>query len=351
MKRYCRVTAVMVMISALAAAAWAEDAVRGWRGNWMGRFPDATPVTTWGYAPKSPAHGLKYRARKPKPGDPGADAKLVYTGDVAHWLLLGPFTAKDPAAALDESFVGDETQVQPDAGDKPKALSGVEGVGEAAWTLLEPIDYRDNFTPEEIHKQRYGAYALGWTSRSVKLPGKGVGYAHAYLHAETAGKILLLINHADGMKAWVNGKEVYREPRARMNFYFYEMDHALIRLTVPEPCARFEVTLNAGWNRLLVKVARKDASPEFNMRVTVPEGTPYESRNVRWTAPLPSWSNATPVVVGDRVFVTSEPDELVCVNRADGRILWRRANTIVDALSAAEKASNPLFAEIEPLAA
>jgi outer membrane protein assembly factor BamB len=345
MKRYCRVTAVVVMISAIAAASWAEDAVRGWRGNWTGRFPEATPVTTWAYAPKSPAHGLKYQARKPKEGDTGADAKLVYTGDVAHWLTLGPFTAKDSAAALDESFAGDEAQLQPDAGDK---------LGEQAWTLLEPVDYRDNFTPAEIKKNVYGPYSLGWLSRPVKLPGKGanqVGYAHAYLYAQTAGQALLIVNHADGMKAWVNGKEVYREVRKNENFYFYEMDIALTRLMVFEPCARFEVTLDKGWNRLLLKLARKDGAPQFNLRVTAPEGTPYESKNVRWAAPMPSWSNATPVVVGDRIFVTSEPDELICVNRADGKVLWRRVNTVYDTLSDAEKASNPLFKEIEPIAA
>ncbi len=353
MKRSLIAAAVVV---AIASGLNAEDEVRGWRGNWTGRFPEATPVTTWAYYPKSPAYALRYQAARPKPGDDGSAAKLVYVGDIAHWLTLGPFTAKDPAsqgsavaspaAALDESFIGDETKIEPDAGDK---------VGELAWTLLVPVDYRDNFTPEEIHKQRYGPYALGWMDRPVKLPGKGanpVAYAHAYLFARSAGKALFLFDHADGMKAWVNGKEVYREAQGKVSYgNLYAVDVSLTRLTLPEPCARFEATLEKGWNRLLVKVARKDGAPHLSLRVTAPEGVSYESKNVRWATPLPSWSNSTPVVLGDRIFVTSEPDELLCVSRADGKILWRRANTIFDALTDAEKASNPLFKEIEPLAA
>ena len=141
MKHGFRTSVVVIVLSSLASGAWAEDEVRGWRGNWTGRFPEATPVTTWSYAPKSPAHGLRYQAARPKPGDDGSSAKLVYVGDIAHWLVLGPFTAKDPTAALDESFVGDETKLQPDAGD---------AAGGQAWTLLEQTDYRDNFTPKEI---------------------------------------------------------------------------------------------------------------------------------------------------------------------------------------------------------
>ena len=47
---------------------------------------------------------------------------------------------------------------------------------------------------------------------------------------------------------------------------------------------------------------------------------------VVWKTPMPSWSNATPVIVGEKIFVCSEPAQLVCVNRADGTILWQRPN-------------------------
>jgi len=47
------------------------------------------------------------------------------------------------------------------------------------------------------------------------------------------------------------------------------------------------------------------------------------SKNILWAAELPSWSNATPVVMKDRLFVCSEPTTLVCLRRADGKILWK----------------------------
>jgi len=75
-----------------------------------------------------------------------------------------------------------------------------------------------------------------------------------------------------------------------------------------------------------------------------------ERRNIVWKAPLPSWSVATPIVVGNRVFVMSAsraggdaagtadtpaardgrpqpggPDVLLlCFDKSDGRLLWER---------------------------
>jgi outer membrane protein assembly factor BamB len=53
-------------------------------------------------------------------------------------------------------------------------------------------------------------------------------------------------------------------------------------------------------------------------------------KNVRWSAPLPSWGNSSPVITGDRVFLTCEPDathdfpQLLCLSVADGTILWQK---------------------------
>ncbi len=72
-----------------------------------------------------------------------------------------------------------------------------------------------------------------------------------------------------------------------------------------------------------------------------------EAENVRWKAPLPSWSGSTPIVWGDRVFVASpsgagdgphapvgrlmgpplKPEGqdllLLCLSRKDGKVLWK----------------------------
>jgi outer membrane protein assembly factor BamB len=53
------------------------------------------------------------------------------------------------------------------------------------------------------------------------------------------------------------------------------------------------------------------------------------SENVTWKAPLPGPGNSTPVVHGDRVFVTCASKKgavrsVLCFDRNDGRELWRR---------------------------
>ncbi len=64
-----------------------------------------------------------------------------------------------------------------------------------------------------------------------------------------------------------------------------------------------------------------------------------------WKTGLPSWSNATPVPAGDRVFVTSEPHSLLCVSARDGSILWTRALGYEDVLPPEEAAKIPAARE------
>lgn len=57
-----------------------------------------------------------------------------------------------------------------------------------------------------------------------------------------------------------------------------------------------------------------------------------EKQNVRWRIPLPDRGNSTPIVWGDRVFLTQaiEQDKrrtLMCFNRADGHLLWQAGPT------------------------
>ncbi len=54
--------------------------------------------------------------------------------------------------------------------------------------------------------------------------------------------------------------------------------------------------------------------------------------NVIWKTPLPKKSNASPIFVGDRIFVCSEPDTLLCVSAKDGTILWSSSTTYLDAV-------------------
>ena len=56
-------------------------------------------------------------------------------------------------------------------------------------------------------------------------------------------------------------------------------------------------------------------------------------KNVVWRTEMKARSNATPVLVGDKIFVCKEIDTLVCLSATDGKILWEKANPIEVALT------------------
>ena len=60
---------------------------------------------------------------------------------------------------------------------------------------------------------------------------------------------------------------------------------------------------------------------------TTPPTTWSATANVAWKAPMPSWSNASPVWLEDRdlLFVLSEPDEILAVRAKDGEVAWKRS--------------------------
>src|SRR6516225_754306 len=53
------------------------------------------------------------------------------------------------------------------------------------------------------------------------------------------------------------------------------------------------------------------------------------TENVRWKTPLPDGGNSSPVVWGNRIFLTQAVDKgarrlVMCFDRADGKLLWQR---------------------------
>jgi outer membrane protein assembly factor BamB len=59
-----------------------------------------------------------------------------------------------------------------------------------------------------------------------------------------------------------------------------------------------------------------------------------ENTNVVWKVKLPGKSQGSPILVGDRLFVVSDPAELLCLSAADGKILWRHSNGLEDVYGA-----------------
>lgn len=72
-----------------------------------------------------------------------------------------------------------------------------------------------------------------------------------------------------------------------------------------------------------------------------PDATPVTSwapdQHVVWSTPTPGWGNASPVLAGDRLFISAEPTTLLCLSAADGQILWQRTNGYDNFLSPEEQ--------------
>ena len=45
---------------------------------------------------------------------------------------------------------------------------------------------------------------------------------------------------------------------------------------------------------------------------------------------MPSKSNGTPILVGDRLILTAEPALLICADRDTGEIIWERSNDLME---------------------
>lgn len=54
-------------------------------------------------------------------------------------------------------------------------------------------------------------------------------------------------------------------------------------------------------------------------------GQGYTVSNILWSVKLPDWSVDSPIVVRDRMFVTAESSDLVCLDKRTGRILSIRS--------------------------
>ena len=315
----------------------------GWRGNTTGLYPDATPVVEWGRKSLGIVRGLRISARKPTDDGPG-DANPVRNHYPKQWLVIGPFPAPK---GLDEPALPDEATVQPDEGGK---------VGELIWTELT--------IPDDIPPPYDRGSVAGATNLKFVAPEKVLGgfkadhlvYAHTWLHSESAGAAELIIDHAAGLRVWLNGQEVYRDPRLRvtMNWYTVLSKFRTLQYAVGK-APRVPLKLQKGWNRLLLKLCpprHNWGTYKFNARIVDPPDAPAEAKNILWAAPLPDRSNATPLIVGDRVIVMAEPEQILCLDKGTGEQLWTRFLGRYQAIPQAERNANPAFKDkVAPLIA
>ena len=322
--RKATLCSALLAAMALVGAAGAQNF--GFRGDGTGCFPKADPPTQW--AKLSPRMaGLRVSADKPA-GDAPAGVP-AYAGAIREWQILGPLPVAADAKAIDEPLVADESALEPGAAVKGIAWRKVSVPG--TWVDFSALladaagDKAEYYAPHGLHiyKAPYAAYA------------------HVWLYSAEGGKAVLRFRAQKAVKAWLNGEVVFPSRTAGA------------------------VTLNKGWNRLLVKAANaffdkvpatvwtaSDYPSWWFADVSISAAAPYEtaSKNIRWATEMPSQGVASPLIVGGRIFVMAEPGRLLCVDKKDGRILWDRHPSFWDTLSDAERKA-PEFQAAAELAA
>ncbi len=314
----------------------------GWRGDWTGRFPGATPPVAWSRRVKGITTEIRYQADKPAAPQPGAGSHPLEYFTLKEWLVAGPFDAADPAKGIDADFLGGEDKVQPARGEK---------AGGAAWKHLradiatQSTHYHNEGTCGDLNVDFvhcFGNLPDSGTVKAGDLPlNNKVAYAHTYVFSPADAEVRLRVAYAAAaVKVFLNGRPV-AAPHDR---------------AVP-------VRLAPGWNRLLLKVAGGEAAVPVGQNAWVSrwriaaylEPVPpfsYETRNIAWMTRMTGRSMSPPIVAGDRIFIGSGITDLACLDRKTGRILWLESNTPYDAMPAAERAADPQVRDqAAPLAA
>ena len=335
--------ALAALVAVLACPCLAADArapgTVGWRGNWTGLYPNADPPVEWARIAKGVVAGMTCQAAKPAEGAPKGGQR-VNDGLIRDWLVIGPFPVADSVKDFAKEQIPGESALAPAEGDK---------VGGLAWTRLE-LEKKPDY-------EYWGTTKLDWLdfAEAVGYKPNQTAYAHTWLHCVRAGNVAMVVDHGHGFKAWANGEVAYSNPERGMGLGNYVGISRYKQHLTHGRAPKFQFPLKKGWNRLLVKMGsynrRGWRDIKFAHRLIDPEPVPYEEKNIVWMTRLPERTNACPVVVGDRIFTPAEPDELLCLDKKTGKILWRRFHSLYDAVPQGERAANPILNEqIAPLA-
>jgi outer membrane protein assembly factor BamB len=79
-------------------------------------------------------------------------------------------------------------------------------------------------------------------------------------------------------------------------------------------------------------------------------GADCATKGIVWMTPLPNTSVSSPIIVGDRIFVTAEVSDLVCLDKRTGRVLWIRSNPEFERVPAGDRKANPAYVRtLDPL--
>ena len=248
----------LVLIGCLISTATpvsAAEPTSGWRGNRTGLWPEAKTPIEWFRIPHGAIEGLRCRANRPAAAEAG-DATIVEKGLIREWLVLGPYPVADSEKNFDDDVMVRESFVTPTAGLKPMADSEP---AELMWkALTSPAD----------DPMVFGTAEVPWldVGKAVGFKINQLAYAHTYLFSPLGGPARIVVDHGEGLKVWLNGREVYRQPKRDMAMGYYtnlskiELNHQVAK------SPRFDVELKPGWNNLLLKLSSPRIAGYNDMR-------------------------------------------------------------------------------------
>ena len=158
---------------------------------------------------------------------------------VDDWLLLGPYENSDAGTRLSTDYLGGEAVINPDAGDAAP--------GGLTWTEF------DGIVPGVVNvgDAISGYPNTNWAWMQYNYP-EGAAYLATYVYSPTSRSALLNVGGSDAVKVWLNSDLVLT------NTDFVATDEFPAVADWPAVVDRDQVpvTLNAGWNRVLVKTAQ-----------------------------------------------------------------------------------------------
>jgi len=289
----------------------------GWRGDGTGRFPAANPPTQWARTIKGFYAELRCQAGRPQ--GPAKAGEVLNMGFLRDWVILGPFDTKDFKTGIDETILKDEPVLQPRLGE--------ESAGKV-WTRWRISVENQSRSDGKLLLDFAQAYGKTERQEWQNHPGTmepWAAYAQTSLWSPVAAKVRLRIEGNGSRKAWFNGLPVKMPGQ-------YE----------PSPT----VDLQQGWNNLAVKSVSSKGGWNIVAHVAPLPPYEYETRNIRWMTAMPGRSWCSPIIVGDKIFVSADGATLVCLNKLDGKVLWTRSTTYYHAVDANEQKR---FADLEPV--
>jgi len=159
-------------------------------------------------------------------------------GYIKTWVFNGPYKENDQTLRLNKSYIA-EANVRPSVGSTSN---------NNLW-----FQASETSTSQMWLDKAFGAgnaYQQGLVTSSV-------GYAFVYVFSPTTKAMKLKLGSDDGIKAWLNGQNIYNNDVYRG--FVLDSDTA-------------DVTLNQGWNSLLIKVSQADSNWQMSARFVNTDG-------------------------------------------------------------------------------